>query len=79
MIVEVNKYIARGSKPNGGSPGGHGGEQSQKRDNEGTLLMDATCVPSDIRFPEDVSLLNEAREKTEAKVRRQRCIGTEKI
>ena len=41
--------------------------------------MDATCVPSDIRFPKDVSLLNEAREKTEAKVHRQRCIGTEKI
>ena len=27
--------------------------------------MDATCVPADIRYPTDLSLLNEAREKTE--------------
>lgn len=27
--------------------------------------MDATCVPSDIRYPTDLSLLNEAREKLE--------------
>jgi len=28
--------------------------------------MDATCVPADIRYPTDLSLLNEAREKTES-------------
>jgi hypothetical protein len=32
--------------------------------NQGTLLIDATCVPSDIRHPTDLSLLNEARETT---------------
>jgi hypothetical protein len=32
----------------------------------GKLLMDATCAPEDIRFPSDLSLLNEAREATEA-------------
>jgi len=31
----------------------------------GKLLVDATCVPADIRYPTVVSLLNEAREKTE--------------
>jgi len=30
------------------------------------LLVDATCTPADIRYPTDLSLLNEAREKTEA-------------
>jgi hypothetical protein len=30
------------------------------------LLIDATCVPVDIRHPTDLSLLNEARELTEA-------------
>ncbi len=30
--------------------------------------MDATCAPEDIRFPNDLSLLNEAREVTEAVV-----------
>ena len=33
--------------------------------NQGTLLIDATCVPADIRYPTDLSLLNEAREVTE--------------
>jgi len=33
--------------------------------NKGKLLVDATCTPADIRYPTDLSLLNEAREKTE--------------
>ena len=33
--------------------------------NEGTLILDATCVPQNIRFPTDASLLNEARENSE--------------
>lgn len=36
-----------------------------KKKNEGVLLVDATCAPADIRYPTDVSLLNEAREKLE--------------
>ena len=31
--------------------------------NQGTLILDATCTPADVRFPTDVGLLNEAREK----------------
>ena len=31
----------------------------------GTLIPDAACSPVDIRFPQDFSLLNEAREKTD--------------
>ncbi len=31
--------------------------------NQGKLILDATCAPADIRFPTDLSLLNEAREK----------------
>ena len=34
-------------------------------ENRGQLIVDATCAPADIRYPTDVSLLNEAREKTE--------------
>ncbi len=33
--------------------------------NHGKLIADATCAPADIRYPTDVSLLNEAREKTD--------------
>lgn len=31
----------------------------------GTMIVDATCAPSNIRYPQDASLLNEARENTE--------------
>lgn len=34
--------------------------------NNGKLILDATCAPADIRYPTDLSLLNEAREKLEA-------------
>jgi len=33
--------------------------------NRGKLILDATCAPADIRYPTDVSLLNEARNKTD--------------
>jgi hypothetical protein len=33
--------------------------------NNGKLVLDATCAPADIRYPSDLSLLNEARENTE--------------
>jgi len=38
---------------------------AQKQPNQGSLLIDATCAPVDIRHPTDLSLLNEAREVTE--------------
>lgn len=57
-----------------GDQGNQGGVDDKKDDddegnepaNAGKLLVDATCTPSDIRYPTDLSLLNEAREKTEA-------------
>jgi len=33
--------------------------------NAGQLIVDASCAPGDIRYPTDLSLLNEAREHTE--------------
>jgi len=33
--------------------------------NSGNMIVDATCAPSNIRYPQDVSLLNEARENAE--------------
>ncbi|MZP31491.1 IS5 family transposase [Heliobacterium undosum] len=30
--------------------------------NQGTLILDATCTPADIKYPTDLGLLNEARE-----------------
>ena len=34
------------------------------------MILDATCAPSNIRYPQDFSLLNEAREKLEQIIRR---------
>ena len=39
--------------------------QADENGNKGTFIMDATCSPSNIRYPQDFSLLNEAREKLE--------------
>ena len=43
-------------------------EPREGPDNLGTLIIDATCSPSNIRYPQDFSLLNEAREKLEAMI-----------
>ena len=40
-------------------------EASEDPPNKGTLILDATCAPQNIRYPTDTSLLNEAREKIE--------------
>jgi hypothetical protein len=47
-----------------------GKDQPAAPPNAGKLLVDATCTPADIRYPTDLSLLNEAREKTEALIDR---------
>ena len=42
--------------------------ESIEDDQEGTLIVDATCAPQNIRYPQDTSLLNEARENLEAMI-----------
>lgn len=37
--------------------------QEKHPQNQGKIILDATCTPADIRYPTDLSLLNEAREK----------------
>ena len=53
--------------PTGGSPPENQEEKQEKSAkpvlNQGTLQLDATCTPADVRFPTDLGLLNEAREK----------------
>ena len=40
-------------------------EEENLPENHGKLLLDATCCPSDIAYPQDLNLCNQAREKTE--------------
>jgi len=76
-IVRHSLNVIRSSDSQGpGDDNGTGGggsadpatqskSSSQTQPNQGSLLIDATCVPVDIRHPTDLSLLNEAREVTE--------------
>ena len=38
---------------------------AEPQSNQGVLILDATCIPADIKYPTDLGLLNEAREKLE--------------
>lgn len=49
------------------SPKGSDGKASSSSNtNKGKLLIDATCAPADIRYPTDIALVNDSREKSEA-------------
>lgn len=62
ILTEVNETIAKRAarikkKEDKDNKDGDG--------NKGILKVDATCAPSDIKYPTDLNLLNEAREKLE--------------
>jgi len=48
-----------------GASGGDKRDEPGKKKPKGTMLLDATCCPSDIHYPTDIRLLNHARELTE--------------
>ena len=54
-----------GSDDAGNNGAKDAGPDEETPQNHGELLLDATCAPADIRYPSDISLLNEARENTE--------------
>ena len=71
ILGEINEMIVRDAKE-------RQSKETKSRDddddadnhpetggNSGTMIVDATCAPSNIRYPQDVSLLNEARENAE--------------
>ena len=67
FLVAVNETILKNAKP---TPE-HAGKKEEKpspNGNLGTMILDATCSPSNIRYPQDFSLLNEAREKLDAMI-----------
>ena len=66
ILREANEYLLEEQEEeqdDGPSAPGSGG--SGEEGNSGTLILDATCSPVDIRYPQDFDLLNEAREKLE--------------
>lgn len=70
ILNEANEYMLEHKDGDGPVPPasvGTDGDASQGEEatNSGTLIIDATCAPVNIRYPQDISLLNEAREKLE--------------
>ena len=79
MLIEANECLLKmhetddnnddNSKPGSGSSTSKQNENGTPT-NKGTLMLDATCAPSNIRYPQDFSLLNEARERLEQMIDR---------
>ena len=70
ILNEANEYMLGHKDDDGPAPPASGGTagdagQGEGSANSGTLIIDATCSPVNIRYPQDISLLNEAREKLE--------------
>ena len=70
VLGEINEMIvrdakARQSKEIKSEDHDDSDHDSGQDGNSGTMIVDATCAPSNIRYPQDVSLLNEARESAE--------------
>jgi len=57
-IKKINEELYRRTHPPKDEPPEGGG-------NKGTMILDATVAPADIRYPTDISLLDECREGTE--------------
>ncbi len=69
ILNEINEMIAAYNTPEDdppeGGPGGSDDVDDHGSENKGTLILDATCAPQQISFPQDTNLLNEARENLE--------------
>lgn len=79
IIAEINEMIIREAQKNnsakdssdddnndkGNGNSEHTENVDNKPQNSGTMIVDATCAPQNIKYPQDIELLNEAREKLE--------------
>ena len=62
ILGEINEMIIRNSESKENTDDE---DKSNPPSNKGTMIVDATCAPSQIKYPQDTELLNEAREITE--------------
>ena len=65
VLEEINEMIIAYNAPDDPPPTGGDNDNEESETNSGTLILDATCAPQNISYPQDVNLLNEAREKLE--------------
>lgn len=62
ILGEINELIIQKAQ------GNNKGDDETPPPNNGTLIVDATCAPSQIKYPQDTELLNKARENVEAMI-----------
>ena len=68
VMMEINEMILAYNSPDDPGPGNGGdtpGDTPAEAENSGTIILDATCTPQNISYPQDINLLNEARENLE--------------
>lgn len=71
ILGEINELIIRKAKKESEEERHDDRNDSgkpQSPQNSGTMIVDATCAPSNIKYPQDTELLNEARENTETMI-----------
>jgi len=64
-MKKINEELYRRSRPEKEAPPDDEPPSGGGGSNSGKLILDATAAPADIRYPTDLSLLNECREGTE--------------
>lgn len=71
ILIEINEMIIDYNNNNNKGDGTSGPSEKQEanlsdtKSNSGTLMLDATCAPQHIAFPQDINLLNTSREELE--------------
>ena len=67
ILIDINELILKSDDDDDQSPfSGESDEGSDTQEiNKGTVILDATCAPQNIEFPQDINLVNETREKLE--------------
>lgn len=83
ILGEINELIIanaakRTDKPKPETPHKDDNDKPEPPSNSGTMIVDATCAPSQIKFPQDTELLNQAREFTEKVIDELHTLGTPK-
>ena len=73
-VIE-NEHKKKEQKETGQNGTAKGEIENNRTKVRGKLLLDASCIPQDIRYPTDLSLLNEVREKTERVIDRPHEAG----
>lgn len=66
ILGEINEMIIAYNHPDDDPPGsGDNTDNGNDPENSGTLILDATCAPQQIAYPQDINLLNTSRENLE--------------